>query len=143
MMTKNIIFLSLILSTFLTVIPISSASNCSPKTCAGYNVPEVVRIIINKGCDEIPTKIIQGNRYFTVTSTHDTNKCSVFFKINEQKVEPNPSVGINEQICNITIHDGKVLSALRDTGKWNDGAYQVNDDGKWMLLFRDSCVDCD
>jgi hypothetical protein len=109
----------------------------------GFNIPNKAREIITKGYNKVSIKSILGVKYLVLTNEHDINKCSILFKIDKQLIETAPLIGIKEQICNIKIRHNKIISSWRDSGEWNDDIYQVNLEGKWILLFRDTCVGCD
>lgn len=134
---------SLVLLILLTKITIGYAATCNAQECDGYKIPLEIQGVIHNGYENIAVINISGFKYLSVTTKNDVNKCSVLFKIDSQIVNSTPTVGVKEQICNITTHDSNIISSWRDSGKWNDDVYQVNSDGMWKLLFRDSCVGCD
>jgi hypothetical protein len=121
----------------------SYAVTCNLESTEGFNIPNKAREIITKGYNKVSIKSILGVKYLVLTNEHDINKCSILFKIDGQVIETIPVIGAKEQICNITIRHDKIVSSWRDSGEWNDDVYQVSLEGKWTLLFRDSCVGCD
>ncbi|MEA9390198.1 hypothetical protein SJI19_06485 [Acerihabitans sp. TG2] len=114
----------------------------SPIILEGYIIPAEILKIVNQEYENLSIINYQGIKYLAATTGHEINKCSVLFEIKGRSINPNPTIGLKEQICNISIHDDKIVSSWRDSGKWNDDVYKVNSNGKWELLFRDSCIGC-
>lgn len=142
MMAKKMVFFSILLFVLFTGVSSSYASPCSSSSCDGYKIPQEAQEVISKGYENISINNYLGFNYLTATTKNETNKCSVLFEINDHSISSTPAIGLHEQICNISIQNNKIVSSWRDAGEWNDDVYQVNTDGKWVLLFRDSCVGC-
>ncbi|UNK63171.1 hypothetical protein [Buttiauxella ferragutiae] len=124
-------------------IAISNASSCNSNGCEGLSIPSEAKKIINSGYEYVSIENYLGNKYLVATTVSEINKCSVLFGINGDTINNVPTVGVNNQICNLSMHDNKIISSWRDAGEWNEDIYQINTGGKWKLLFRDSCVGCE
>ncbi|WP_459175673.1 hypothetical protein [Ewingella americana] len=141
-MMKKIKIPLLILAMFFSGLSVSHASSCNSIDCDGYGIPSDVKAIISQGYEKISITNYGDVKYLTATTSNDTNKCSVLFEIKGGVINSIPSVGLKENICNVSTHDDKIVSSWRDAGQWNDDVYHVNSSGDWILLFRDSCVGC-
>ncbi|HGN1208074.1 TPA: hypothetical protein ACKRPP_003576 [Proteus mirabilis] len=108
-----------------------------------YNIPISVKDIIENGYYDIEIKTISNNKYFIATSENEVNKCSIFFKIENNSINPISIMGVNEPICNVTIDNDKLISSWRDEGVWNESVYKIDSNREWRLLLKDSCVGCD
>jgi len=113
-----------------------------PASFDGLIYPEVAQEFISKGYSDTSINSLNNIKYLYLSSESDVNKCSVIFRVNNGRVENTPSAGADGKLCNISESDGNVISSRRDQGIWYNDVYQVPSEGKWLLLFTDSCADC-
>mgnify|MGYP001131893574 CR=1 FL=1 len=141
-MIKNILLRAL--SGVFFILPSCSFAQdsiCNVNTCAGFPVPLIVKDFIKNGYEKINLVTILGEKYVIVTTENEINKCAVLFPVNEVGIAKTPVNFQNNNFCNYSILDGKVISSWKDTAKWYDDIYQLNNNN-WVLLFRDECVGC-
>lgn len=86
--------------------------------------------------------VLQNNKFLFLSSDGDVNKCSILFKIDGDKFNEDPVIGLDANFCNVTQMGGSVISSWRDKGVWNSNVYRVDSQGKWVLLLNDSCTNC-
>ncbi|MEN4889913.1 hypothetical protein ABEI22_13160 [Erwinia billingiae] len=128
------------------ILPFQSDGQENPLNAPGvFNSTPTLEFqkLINSGYEEISIQNYFGHNYLIGTTKNEVNKCSVLFGIANGEINNSPMVGVNEQICNVSVRDNKVVSSWRDEGKWNDDVYKINEHGKWILIFRDSCIGCE
>jgi len=131
-----------LLMVFSGIGRVSYASSCDSMSCGGYNIPFNVKTIISEGYEKIYISSYGNKKYLTLTTNHDVNQCSVLFLIENERISSTPAIGRGRSLCNVSVHDDKVVSSWRDQGKWNNDIYHINSSGGWVLLFSDSCIGC-
>ncbi|VEJ56208.1 hypothetical protein [Pragia fontium] len=116
---------------------------CSINSCDGLTIQKKIRDLINSdGYENIAIDTILNKRYLVIAVNNEVNKCSVLFPISGNKISDEPILLNNAEICNYNTLNNKVISRWRDSGKWYEDVYQVNDT-HWKLVIRDECVGCD
>lgn len=118
------------------------ASTCTAISCEGVTLPSSARKFIEKGYEHIEVSVLDNDKYLYLSTESDVNKCSVIFKFHDDKIEDIPFAGEDGNLCNISKVNGNIVSSWRDKGVWYNDIYQVLPGKKWVLLFTDSCVDC-
>ncbi|SIR55832.1 hypothetical protein [Aeromonas veronii] len=118
------------------------AETCNADTCGGLVIPAIAKKLITDGYESVEIKKLLGNEYLFLTTLHDVNRCSVIFKVTNNKIDENPTAGLVEKLCNVSTNNGYVISSWRDKGEWNENIYE-NNKGKWKLTLSDSCVGCE
>ncbi|MEK9537103.1 hypothetical protein [Pantoea agglomerans] len=113
-----------------------------PTTYDGLTLPEAAKDFVSKGYSNVSVNLLNNTKYLYLSSESDVNKCSVVFKVNNNRIENTPSAGADGKLCNITGNDGRVISSRRDQGVWFNDVYRLSSDDEWSLLFTDSCADC-
>lgn len=129
----------------LSIISISSncyAAMCTSQSCDGYTLPDSTMKFIDQGYSEIKISSLLNEKYLFLTSENDVNKCSILFRVSVNGIDELPVAGEGRNLCNMSIINNKIVSSWRDQGKWNDDVYEVNQNGKWSLIFNDSCIGC-
>lgn len=135
----------IIMFTILILISISAniyATDCTTTICDGVKLPASSRKYVKKGYSDVEVKTINNNKYLFLSSESDVNKCSVIFKITNNKVDDIPFIGENGKLCNIASVNDHVISSYRDQGAWINDVYQIVSGKNWDLLFSDFCADC-
>ncbi|KAB8311653.1 hypothetical protein EH228_09690 [Erwinia endophytica] len=120
----------------------SYAEMCTEKSCGGLPLPASAQQFIANGYSKIDIATLVNGKYLFLSSESDVNKCSVIFKIEAGKIENRPSAGQDGKLCNISETESSVVSSRRDQGIWYNDVYQVAPGKPWVLLFTDSCADC-
>lgn len=118
------------------------AADCNIKSCDGLTLPESVHNFIAKGYADIEIITLNNNKYISLSSESDVNKCVVIFNVKGNKVEKKPSAGEDGKLCNLSDVNGNVVSSYRDQGVWFNDVYQISSEKEWDLLLSDSCADC-
>ncbi|RRW70218.1 hypothetical protein EGJ48_14990 [Pantoea dispersa] len=108
----------------------------------GLTYPEVAKEFISKGYSDVSISSVNNIKYLSLSSEGDVNKCSVIFRIDNDRVENTPSAGSDGKLCNISENNGNVITSRRDQGIWYNDFYRASSQGKWLLLYTDSCADC-
>ncbi|KAA5934725.1 hypothetical protein F3I27_03685 [Pantoea sp. Bo_2] len=140
MLLKKIMML-----TALSLISVSVsgyATDCTAKICAGMKLPASSKIFIENGYANVEVRTLNDSKYLFLNSEGDVNKCSVIFKIQNDKIESFPTAGEDGKLCNVSAINDYVVSAYRDQGTWINDVYQVLSGQSWTLLFSDFCTDC-
>lgn len=140
MLFKNSIILFTLALSFS--IASSYASDCNLYSCGGLTLPESARNFIAKGYSNVEIKTLNSNKYISLTSENDVNKCAVIFSVKDNKIENTPSAGEDGKLCNLSVTSGNIVSSYRDQGVWFNDVYKVSKDDVWTLLLSDSCADC-
>ncbi|WP_267432428.1 hypothetical protein [Erwinia psidii] len=140
-MALNIMALLILLGTS-TFSLFAKPAGRIPASFDGLTYPEVAQEFISKGYSDASINLLNDIKYLYLSSESDVNKCSVVFRVKNGRVDNTPSAGADGKLCNISESDGNVISSRRDQGIWYDDVYQVPSEGKWLLLFTDSCADC-
>lgn len=140
MLLKKIIIL-----TALSLVSISAnsyATDCTAEICDGMELPASSQMLIENGYANVEVKMLNDSKYLFLSSEGDVNKCSVIFKIQNDKIEGSPTAGEDGKLCNVSAINGYVVSSYRDQGTWINDVYQVLSGQPWALLFSDFCADC-
>ncbi len=135
----------IIMLTALSLINISANSyttDCNTKVCDGMTLPAPSQKFIEKGYANIEVKMLNDSKYLFLSSEGDVNKCSVIFKIQNDKIENYPAAGEDGKLCNVTAINDHVVSSYRDQGAWINDVYKTLPEQPWTLLFSDFCADC-
>ncbi|WP_205245532.1 hypothetical protein [Erwinia amylovora] len=120
----------------------SYAESCGKKSCGGLPLPASARQFISNGYSKVDINFIKNSKYLFLSSENDVNRCSVIFKIKRGKIESEPFMGQNGKLCNLSEAKDSVVSLRRDQGVWYNDIYKVESEKPWVLLFTDSCTDC-
>lgn len=132
----------------LAVLSISGISvnaysaECTSLSCEGLALPASAQQFISKGYSDIRINTLGNNKYLYLSSESDVNKCSVVFKVSSNHIESVPVAGEDGKLCNISVRNGNVVSSRRDQGRWYNDVYKTSPGKSWVLLFTDSCADC-
>lgn len=140
-MTLNKISLIALLS-LATFSVFANSAGRVPTTYDGLTLPEAAKDFVSKGYSNVSMNLLNNTKFLYLSSENDVNKCSVVFKVNNNRIENTPSAGADGKLCNITGNDGLVISSRRDQGVWFNDVYRVSSDDEWSLLFTDSCANC-
>lgn len=140
MVLRNIILLAVLSISGISVNAYSA--ECTSLSCEGLVLPASAQQFISKGYSDIKISTLGNNKYLYLSSESDVNKCSVVFKVSSNHIESAPSAGEDGKLCNISVLNGNVVSSRRDQGRWYNDVYKISPGKSWVLLFTDSCADC-
>ncbi|MEF3097797.1 hypothetical protein QFJ66_00460 [Raoultella terrigena] len=111
-------------------------------SCEGLALPASAQQFISKGYSDIKISTLGNSKYLYLSSENDVNKCSVVFKVDSNHIENVPTAGEDGKLCNISELNGNVVSFRRDQGRWYNDVYKISPEKSWVLIFTDSCADC-
>jgi hypothetical protein len=153
---NKFIYFSKICSLSLLLLPVRSCAADSTPVYRIYNVDDkqYVEICTEKGCsiknlpqtdfenpsiklhdldaDKVPELIVTEG-----SANGAVNVCSLIFRINTigefEVIKTNENA---QEMCNISFHNGKIVSSYRDAANWFDDVYYYKH-GKLVLEMRD------
>lgn len=120
----------------------SYAEVCTVTSCNGLPLPASAQQFISNGYSNINIATLKSSKYLFLSSESDINKCSVIFQIDGDKIDNIPSAGQDGKLCNLSETKDGIVSSMRDQGMWYNDVYQVAPGKPWVLIFTDSCADC-
>lgn len=126
-MTLNKISLIALLS-LSTLSVFASSAGRVPIIYDGLTLPEAAKDFVSKGYSNVSVNPLNNTKYLYLSNKSDVNKCSVVFKVNNNRIENTPSAGADGKLCNITGNDGRVISSRRGQGVWFNDVYRVSSD---------------
>ncbi len=118
------------------------AEMCTAQSCNGLSLPDSAQQFISSGYSKIDIATLMNSKYLFLNNESDVNKCSVIFKIEGGKIENKPFAGQDGKLCNLSEIKNNVVSSRRDQVVWYNDVYQVIPGKPWVLLFTDSCANC-